>query len=68
MRRRRPVRDRAGDVTAAVSITVQRPEPGAAVSRTRLINHVLGATARLSHQLNDRPANAMPDGREAKSP
>jgi DNA-binding IclR family transcriptional regulator len=60
-----PVRDRGGMVAAAVSITVQKPELGAADARTQLINQVLGAAARLSHQLNYRPANALPDGREA---
>lgn len=53
-----PVRDGAGHVVAAISITAQRPslEPGEL--RERLIKQVLRAARDLSYQLNYRPAEA----------
>jgi DNA-binding IclR family transcriptional regulator len=53
-----PVRDGAGVVIAAISITAQRPNLEPAELRERLVKQVLRAARDLSHQLNYRPAEA----------
>jgi len=53
-----PVRDGAGQVIAAMSITAQRPNLEPAELRERLVKQVLRAARDLSHQLNYRPAEA----------
>jgi len=50
-----PVRDAAGKIVAAVSVTAQRPALEKAL-RERLVKQVLAAAAEVSHQLNYRPA------------
>jgi DNA-binding IclR family transcriptional regulator len=52
-----PVRDQAGAVVAAISVTAQRPALDKEL-RERLVAQVLGAAAELSRSLNYRPAEA----------
>jgi DNA-binding IclR family transcriptional regulator len=53
-----PVRDQSGRITAAISVTAQRPTLEPAELRERLVAQVCGAAADLSRRLNHRPAGA----------
>ena len=53
-----PVRDDAGRIVAAISVTAQRPSLEPRTYREGLVAQVLGAAAELSRQLNYRPAAA----------
>jgi DNA-binding IclR family transcriptional regulator len=53
-----PVRDYSGDVIAAVSLTVQKPNLDPKEYRERLVQQVLAAAADISQRLNYRPAAA----------
>lgn len=53
-----PVRDHAGNVVAAVSLTVQKPNLEPKEFRERLVQLVLAAAGDISDRLNYRPAAA----------